>query len=91
AAALGNLETVQLLLGARGIDAVCSDAEGWCPLMNASTGGSAEIVEELLGVLDSSHINAANHDGDTVLLLAASNGHADVMEILLQVDSLNVN
>ncbi|TFK21678.1 ankyrin [Coprinopsis marcescibilis] len=91
AAALGNLETVKLLLGTSGIDAVCSDAEGWTPLMNASNGGSTEIVEELLGVLDSSHANAANHDGDTALLLAASNGYAGVMEVLFQVDGLDVN
>ncbi|TFK20859.1 ankyrin, partial [Coprinopsis marcescibilis] len=90
-AEFGNLDTVKLLLDVRGIDAACADAKGWTPLMCASKRGNAEMVKHLLGVLDTSNANAANHNGDTALLLAASKGYPEVIEVLLQVDGLDIN
>ncbi|TFK17016.1 ankyrin, partial [Coprinopsis marcescibilis] len=91
AAEFGNLDTVKLLLDARGIDAACANAEGWTPLMFASNRGNAEMVEYLLGILDSSHANAVNNFGNTAFSLAFSKGYTKVIEVLLQVDSLDVN
>jgi ankyrin repeat protein len=71
-------ETVEALLAA-GADAGKQNPGGWTPLMAACY--SEDLTRLLLPHVK--NIDAARKDGATALYLAAINGHADVVRVLL--------
>ena len=58
------------------------DLTGSTPLMRASENGHLQVVETLINAYKE-HVNLANTDGWTALMLAAYNGFADVAHVLL--------
>jgi hypothetical protein len=72
------LDTVAALLDA-GADPDFANGEGWTPLMVAAY--SPDLVRLLLTRVK--HVDAATKDGFTALMLAATNGHAQSVRLLL--------
>ncbi|KAG9200830.1 hypothetical protein G6514_006686 [Epicoccum nigrum] len=86
AATNGYKHTVKILLEIGGIDVEAKrDGTGpyrlHTPLMHASEKGRKDIVEMLLS--SKANAEARNPDGQTSLIMAASNGHKDTVEALL--------
>ena len=81
AAAKGHADVVKQLLE-RDADANCRDTYEWTPLMRASYAGYNDAVKRLLEHPDT-HINSQDENGATALHHAATNGHYDTVELLL--------
>lgn len=80
AAAAGNLQAVQELLG-QGIAVNSADDQGETALLKAAWLGSAEMATLLLN--KGAEVNRQSKIGNTALLFAAIKGHRAVAELLL--------
>jgi ankyrin repeat protein len=80
----GYLEVVRLLR-ARGWNMLAEDEEGNTAMHVASKHGHSHIVEDLLGEID---IHLGNRDGDTPLHLAAGDGTADIVSMLVRAGAI---
>jgi ankyrin repeat protein len=78
----GHAEAVKYLLEA-GADATLADEAGNAALHQAAGGGQAGIVRLLLS-RSKAELNVRGQDGGTPLLLALSQGHAEVAKYLLE-------
>ncbi len=82
AAAKGHTKIIKILLDF-GADANSRDVYQWTPLMRASFAGYDKAVSEMLKY-PQTKINAIDENGATALHHAATNGHKEVVRLLLQ-------
>ncbi|TFK17180.1 ankyrin, partial [Coprinopsis marcescibilis] len=87
AADFSHAEAVRVLLNVEGIDVALGDRDGWTALIWAAGGGSLEIVEMLLAVVDMNHASSRNVAGCTALMLASSHGHVEVVKGLVREEA----
>lgn len=80
AAASGNADVVQFLLGREGVDACAADDDGWTPLHKAAQTHNTHATALLLRHID---VNTPLHSGASPLLIAISNQQLAVAELLL--------
>ncbi|TFK19841.1 ankyrin [Coprinopsis marcescibilis] len=73
-----------------GIDVALGNWSGWTALMLAVEGGSLEIVEMLLAVVETNHTSIRADSGHTALTLASVNGHVEVVKALFRFRSTNI-
>jgi uncharacterized protein len=99
AAKWGQTEAVQLLLGRPGINVKATDADGWTALIHATAIARTEVVQQLLNARDIDVNIATTGSGDfltrdydigsTALMVAARNGHIDIVEHLLKAPGVD--
>jgi ankyrin repeat protein len=82
AASIGDIATVQKLLGEGADVDQASDKGGYTALINSSSNGHIEVARLLLA--RGANVNAATCLGDTSLILAASIGHVEIVRLLLE-------
>ncbi|XP_057684775.1 ankyrin repeat domain-containing protein 50 isoform X2 [Corythoichthys intestinalis] len=78
----GNTDAADLLLK-HGADPNARDAEGRPPLHSMAWTGRAEVGRRLLSA-SGINVDLACHQGATALSIAAQQGHADVVSVLLE-------
>lgn len=83
ASAAGEEMMTKKLLHEDGVPAHCKDAQGWTPLMRASSGGHKSVVNLLLTAPYPANTNSQNRFGKTALHYACANGHGLIARILL--------
>lgn len=54
----------------------------------AAKQGDLDVIQKLIDKVD---VNVQDHDGDSALILAANNGHENIVKLLLQSPNINVN
>lgn len=81
AAALGDLETIDTLVGA-GVDLDARDEEGGTAVMAAIEEERPRAVKMLLD--DGAKVNSADLEGRTALMVAAKKGSANMLKLLVQ-------
>ncbi|XP_046558772.1 E3 ubiquitin-protein ligase MIB2-like isoform X1 [Haliotis rubra] len=79
----GSLEAVAAILSSPRVDVRITNAKGFMPIHMAAMGQKGSIVEKII-LKNRQVINAAKEDGWTALHLAAYNGHADVISVLIK-------
>ncbi|WP_163835263.1 ankyrin repeat domain-containing protein [Spartinivicinus ruber] len=84
----GNDATWLERLLAVGVSANTQLAYHQTPLMIAASKGQFDMVETLLTA--GANLQAINHEGKTASLLAAENGHAQILDLLLTNDERSV-
>ena len=83
AAERGHIEILDALLGQPRVDPVLCGENGWTPLMWAARNGHVRCVERLCGHVDPlAFINASNANGSSALMIAATCGSAEMIEVL---------
>ena len=60
------------------------DQKGWTPLHYATSSGNVRKVKSL--IKSGARVDAANHFGDTALIMAAESGQLQVVQLLVDVD-----
>lgn len=88
----GQLEIVQVLVQAQGIDVNRRDGYGLTPLYYACGHGHLEIVQVLVRVQEGGiDVNLPGGHGITPLHRASQGGYLKVVQVLLQVKGIDVN
>ena len=77
----GNLDGLNELIAAGGVDINESGRWGWTPLHRASFNGNLEVVNVLVAL--GAEVNKTNIDGSTPLHYASINGHLEVVNVLV--------
>jgi ankyrin repeat protein len=78
---------INLLLSKDGIDVITPSNYGTTALMLAASFGLLELVNTLLD--KGAEVSAQNNEGDSALVFAVRNGHADVVTALLKIIGTN--
>ncbi|GKY92051.1 hypothetical protein MPSEU_000176600 [Mayamaea pseudoterrestris] len=82
----GHADAVKLLLD-HGADALATDKDGVTPLMNAAEAGAVEVVKMLAEMTPEddrpSYLNTVSTTGFTAVIIAAAQGHKEVVEYLI--------
>jgi ankyrin repeat protein len=90
-AAIYDLRDIVIaLVQESGQDISSGDVQGNTPLLHASKAGNSYLVEQLLDHLDEPCMNKQNSRGETPLMVAAMNGHYQVVDTLLRKKGTNV-
>lgn len=90
AAWAGNVETLQQLLQAPGVDVNAEDINRATPLMHAAYNGHINAVNLLLAA-PNIDVNAKDKHAWTALMTAARRAHADIVSRLLEVPGIEIN
>ena len=78
----GNLDGLNELIAAGGVDINESCRWGWTPLYYASDNGRLEVVNVLVAA--GAEVNKTDNDSDTPLHDASRNGHFEVVKSLIR-------
>jgi ankyrin repeat protein len=73
-------DTVELLLQWKADPNATDRVEGWSPLMFAAAEGNLDVVQALLS--HGADASLQDREGETALVFAKNNNHADVVEVL---------
>lgn len=73
-------DTVELLLEWKADPDATDQVEGWSPLMFAAAEGNLDVVRALLD--HGADASLQDREGETALVFAENNNHADVVEVL---------
>lgn len=79
----GNKSICELLIERGRAGLTAANSKSWTPLLCAVKSGCWETVEFLLSI-DPSIVNQTDKHGRTALILAASEGHLAIMDILVE-------
>ncbi|XP_071087118.1 serine/threonine-protein phosphatase 6 regulatory ankyrin repeat subunit B-like [Haliotis cracherodii] len=82
AALHGHYETFGILSCMEGCDKACVDHDGNHVLHLACLSGNKEIVQSILASVDVD-VNQRGQDGKTPLMIATSEGHGDIFDVLI--------
>jgi ankyrin repeat protein len=89
AAAKGNKDTAQVLIGRKDLAVDLKDDKGRTALVHAARGGNPELVKSLLN--KGADPNIADQDGSTALMEAAKAGLGSAVESLVKAKNPPIN